>query len=49
LSILERLPEVGEVILCGDVTIEVVDMDGTRIDRLLITLNEEVDAPPAAS
>jgi len=47
LSMLERLPEVGEVIPCGEVTIEVVDMDGTRIDRLLISLNKADDAPAA--
>ena len=40
LAVLERLPIVGEVVPCGDVSIEVVDMDGNRIDRLLITLNK---------
>ena len=39
LAVLERLPTVGEIIPCGDISIEVVDMDGNRIDRLLITLN----------
>jgi len=46
---LERLPVVGETIVCGDLTIEVVDMDGTRIDRLLISLNprdESTATPP---
>ena len=39
LAVLERLPTVGEIVPCGDISIEVVDMDGNRIDRLLITLN----------
>lgn len=42
LAVLERLPTVGETFRAGDLHIEVVDMDGTRIDRLLIAL-----APPA--
>jgi putative hemolysin len=48
LAVLERLPVVGEVVPCGDISIEVVDMDGNRIDRLLITLNKPAgkDAPP---
>jgi putative hemolysin len=45
LSVLERLPEVGEVIPCGDISIEVVDMDGTRIDRLLIVVNSSDQSP----
>ena len=40
LAVLERLPTVGEIIPCGDISIEVVDMDGNRIDRLLITLTK---------
>ena len=40
LAVLERLPMVGETIPCGDISIEVVDMDGNRIDRLLITMND---------
>ena len=39
---LERLPKIGDMILSGDVRIEVVDMDGTRIDRLLVSV-----APPS--
>lgn len=35
---LERLPKISDVVLNGTVRIEVVDMDGTRIDRLLVTL-----------
>ena len=48
LAVLERLPVVGETVPCGDVSIEVVDMDGNRIDRLLVTLNVPV-APPDSS
>ena len=40
LTVLERLPEVGEKVESGDITVEVVDMDGTRIDRLLVTIKE---------
>lgn len=48
LAVLERLPVVGETVPCGDVSIEVVDMDGNRIDRLLVTLNVPA-APPDSS
>jgi putative hemolysin len=34
---LERLPKIGDLVLDGNVRMEVVDMDGTRIDRLLVT------------
>jgi putative hemolysin len=43
LAVLQRLPEVGELVSCGDLTIEVVDMDGNRIDRLLVKLNGTTD------
>ncbi|BBO35289.1 hemolysin family protein [Lacipirellula parvula] len=48
LAVLERLPTVGEIVPCGDISIEVVDMDGNRIDRLLITLTKAA-APNDAS
>ncbi|WP_428306285.1 hemolysin family protein [Lacipirellula sp.] len=48
LAVLERLPTVGEIVPCGDISIEVVDMDGNRIDRLLITLTNAA-APNDAS
>jgi putative hemolysin len=48
LSLLERLPKVGEVVPCGDVRIEVVDMDGTRIDRVLIALESREDQDGAS-
>jgi putative hemolysin len=35
---LGRLPAVGETLAFKDLRIEVVDLDGTRIDKLLITL-----------
>jgi len=36
LSLLERIPSVGDTTAWRDFSIEVVDMDGRRIDRLLI-------------
>jgi putative hemolysin len=38
LAKLDELPKLGDVVPCGDVHIEVIDMDGTRIDRLLVVL-----------
>jgi putative hemolysin len=40
LAHLERMPAVGEVVTIGDVTLEVVDMDGRRIDRVLISCQQ---------
>jgi putative hemolysin len=40
LASLNELPKIGDAVVCGDVQIEVVDMDGTRIDRLLVILVE---------
>jgi putative hemolysin len=37
---LHELPKIGDTVTCGPLHIEVVDMDGNRIDRLLITLEE---------
>jgi putative hemolysin len=34
---LEDLPQIGDVVRSGDLRAEVVDMDGTRIDRVLVT------------
>ena len=39
---LQEMPRVGDVVQCGDVRIEVVDMDGKRVDRLLVSV-----PPPA--
>jgi putative hemolysin len=48
LTVLERLPEVGEHVVCGDLDIEVVDMDGTRIDRLIVTVARKDSAEGAS-
>jgi putative hemolysin len=37
LACLGHIPAVGEVVTIGEVTLEVVDMDGRRIDRVLIS------------
>lgn len=37
---LHELPKIGDTVTCGTLQIEVVDMDGNRVDRLLITLEE---------
>ncbi|HYD46397.1 MAG TPA: hemolysin family protein [Phenylobacterium sp.] len=37
LNRLGRIPEEGEVVACGGYRVEVVDMDGRRIDKLLFT------------
>ncbi len=39
LDILEHIPVTGEKVQWSDFTIEVVDMDGSRIDKLLVTKN----------
>ncbi len=39
LDILEHIPSTGEKVQWSDFTIEVVDMDGSRIDKLLVTKN----------
>ncbi len=36
----ESLPQLGERIVLGDYTFEVVDKDGQRIDKVLVTKNE---------
>lgn len=35
---LEDLPQIGDKVTSGDLELEVIDMDGTRIDRLLVTV-----------
>lgn len=37
LAYLGHIPAVGDLVTIGDVTLEVVDMDGRRIDRVLIS------------
>jgi len=44
-SLLNRLPRVGDRVAWKGLTMEVVDMDGRRIDRLLITLEPEAGSP----
>ncbi len=43
LDILEHIPVTGEKVLWSDFTIEVVDMDGSRIDKLLVTRVSQLD------
>lgn len=38
LELLERIPESGEVVVWKDFRFEIVDMDGARIDKILVTL-----------
>lgn len=38
LELLERIPETGEVVLWSGFRMEVVDMDGARIDKILVNL-----------
>ncbi|MEX0853416.1 MAG: hemolysin family protein [Bauldia sp.] len=40
---LGRLPDVGDRLVHGSMTLEVVDMDGRRIDKVLVTLPEAGD------
>jgi putative hemolysin len=35
---LKEMPQVGDVVHCGDLRIEVADMDGVRVDRLLVSI-----------
>ena len=42
LTQLERIPSVGDTTAWRGLTIEVVDMDGRRIDKLLVRKHEEV-------
>jgi putative hemolysin len=48
LSLLERIPVVGDTMAWKNLTIEVVDMDGRRIDRLLIRPAGPSASPEAA-
>lgn len=41
---LEELPKIGDVVEFEGVRMEVVDMDGKRIDRLLVTLTQGTDS-----
>ena len=37
LAVLKRPPNIGDILEWSDLRIEIVDMDGPKIDRLLIT------------
>jgi putative hemolysin len=43
---LERIPKVGEVLEWKGFTFEVVDMDGHRIDKVLVTIQPEAESAP---
>ena len=45
LNLLEHIPVAGERIEWNGFTLEVVDMDGARIDKLMVTLKEESTQP----
>lgn len=42
LELLERIPETGEIIEWQSFRFEIIDMDGARIDKVLVTRKEEV-------
>jgi len=46
LEYLGHIPEVGESFDYGNVRFEVVDMDGNRIDKVLIQINQSHSQPP---
>jgi putative hemolysin len=45
LAYMGRIPTVGDTVTIGDYILEVVDMDGRRIDRVLIRPKQDVNAP----
>jgi putative hemolysin len=45
LAYMGRIPIVGDTVTIGDYILEVVDMDGRRIDRVLIRPKQDVTAP----
>lgn len=50
LDMLGRIPSVGELVVWQDLRLEVVDMDGQRIDRLIVSHNAaDGDSPGRAS
>ena len=40
LDILEHIPKTGEKLLWQNFKFEIVDMDGARIDKVLVALNK---------
>ncbi len=43
---LGRIPYTGETFKCGQINIEIVDMDGHHIDKVLVTLIGENESTP---
>ncbi|MEG0012056.1 MAG: hemolysin family protein [Muribaculaceae bacterium] len=41
LNILERIPNTGEIVKWNEFTFEIVDMDGARIDKILVTITNK--------
>ena len=41
LEMLEHIPQSGETLKWNGFTFEIIDMDGARIDKILVTKNEE--------
>jgi putative hemolysin len=48
IAALHELPHVGDRVASGDVQLEVVDMDGKRVDRILVSLQSSPNEGPAA-
>jgi putative hemolysin len=46
LAYMGRIPTVGDSVTIGNYILEVVDMDGRRIDRVLIRPKQDVNVPP---
>lgn len=49
LASLNRIPDVGDKVLVGRSTLEVVDMDGRRVDKVLVKLLPEPDPDDESS
>jgi len=45
---LERIPNPGDTFVWRDFSFEIIDMDGARIDKLLVTLSDDLKAEIAA-
>jgi putative hemolysin len=43
---LGRIPQTGETFKCGVLQLEIVDMDGHHIDKVLVTLIKENESKP---
>ena len=49
LALLKRPPRIGDVMDWNDLRLEIIDMDGPKIDRLLIQQLHENNAEPPSS